>query len=336
MSDNFQATDYFYQPGPLDKYYDLQEQHHWSHSEIDSSNDAKEFPLMSEDFQKIIKCIIMFFLLGDKVIIDNIQNRLVDILGTDDAQRFFMIQSAQELIHVRTYTNIARSIFVTNERFQKLLEDCEKSETIRLKIGYGHNWINNDDATPFERFISAACNEGIFFITQFRIISVIRHTTGNMTGLDEANRFIQNDEEIHRNANVVMAQIILKREADERSISYEQILEEHHGVFNKIVMEAVEIELQSIDDIFSGTTTKLINITEMKETTYRCADTICSLMGYPTIYDVLDATDYAGIETEINGKANFWEINSVYTTPVNTGDVSASDVIRMNISEIDF
>lgn len=333
MSDLTDSSIYFYRPGPLDSFYKKQRELHWTPSEINTSEDAKAFPLLSEDFQKIIKNILMFFLLGDKVIIDNISTRLSTIMGTDDAERFFIIQASQELIHVETYENIARAIFSTAEEFNQLLKDCNDSESIKLKIGYGHKWITSPDIEPFERLISAACNEGIFFFTQFRIISEIRRLSGGMIGLDEANVFIRKDETLHRDANITMATIIVQRIADVRGRSYKDTLHDLQPRFEKVVRDATEVELLSIDDVFSGTSIKSINVDDMKLTAYNCANTIARLMGYSKIYDVEEQSDYADIEVGIDNKANIWERSAAYSA--DSSDLSGV-TFDVSLRNVDF
>ena len=324
-------TKYYMEAGRMDRFADEQLTIRWSASEIDIGKDAETFPKLTPSEQKVIKCILLFFLLGDKVIIKNIDANMMSILPTDDAESFFAIQKSVEVVHVSTYKLVAKAIMTRDEdEFTELLRETQKSKSVRAKIAYGHYWLSREGVSKFERVVSFICNEGIFFFTQFEIISAIKFYTNGMSGLELANSFIRKDELLHRNAGIEIAKILLEKEAFETGQSYEKVRENHRNQFIRVVAGAVKAECEAIKDIFDGVDIKYITEEMMLNEVLCCANDIAVEMGYGKIYDVVRSVKaYATVEKTITSKNNPWERNKTYNL-----EKTSEDDKRYNFQEL--
>ncbi len=319
-------------PGEFEEFYSLQKANDWTVAEISCVQDADDYEKrLSPSEQVMVKCIVMFFLLGDMVVVSNIRKNLMRIFShREDIIKFLTLQESVEYIHMDTYMKIAKSIFTSNMSLlmSMLSEAVDTYVSVSAKIFYGHYWLSKEDADPIDVVLTAICNEGIFFFTQFKIISAIRGEGTRMSGLDDANSFIRVDESIHRDAGVKMLITLIQEKAAETGTPFMEEYEKYEPRFIEIVKDAVEIEILSIKDIFKGATETNISEESMIVEAKCCANDIAEIMRYKKIYQVeRPTTDFTTLELLVKSKANIWERDTKsYVKPNDNSQVDWDNV----------
>lgn len=205
----------------------------WPAHEINLSSDRTQFPNLSPRLQQLYMDLLAFFAPGDGLVCRNVL-RFMSECNSFAESAFFSAQIYIEVVHAEAYGLAITSVLKDKEREQKVFEAVEKCPAVKNKADYLLKYIESD-LPKGERFLAAACSEGIFFVTLFAIIFYFR-SKNKMNGFVLLNEQVAKDETLHRDFYCQAIKAVLRS-----SISDQKALE--------IVREAVEVEIKHIEYI---------------------------------------------------------------------------------------
>ena len=262
----------------------------WSTSEVDTSEDLRDWEILTSSEQHFIKHILAFFAASDGLVMENLALRFFGDVQWAEARAFYGFQIAIEQIHSEQYS-ILIDTYIQNEAEKKqLFNAIETFPCIRKKAEWTHKWINDHNSPFAKRLVAFAIVEGIFFSGAFASIYWLK-SRGIMHGLTFSNELIARDEALHTQFAVLMYSKI------ERKLGEDDI--------HTIVREAVNIEHEFICEAISC---KMIgmNVQLMHQYIEFVADRLCVQLGYKRIYNTGNPFNFMEL-ISIETKANFFE-----------------------------
>lgn len=199
----------------------------WTVNEIDyEEDDIKKFNMLSIQHQNIIKSIILFFTVADKLVISNLDN--LKKVPYESVLNFYKLQEYIESIHDQIYRKSAILYYNDDEKYLKDVEllneiiriseeypdekfdlnnyTCkyfdEKTEdeknifyAVSLKVNMVNKWKNLD--SYMHNLIAFFTIESISFNCLFGIINIFKKKNNGMKYLIDINELVSRDENVH-------------------------------------------------------------------------------------------------------------------------------------------
>lgn len=261
----------------------------WRAEEIDLSKDMKDWEKLSADEQHFISMVLAFFAGSDGIVMENLAGKFMTDVGIAEARAFYSFQIAMEQIHSQTYSVLIDTYIKDGARKRELFNAIDNFPCIQKKADWAKKYI--ECSCPFEtRLVAFACVEGIFFSGAFCSIFWLKKR-GLLNGLCFSNELISRDEGLHCEFAVLL---------------YSKLQTKMKPVlFEKLVREAVEIELEFICDALPC---RLIGMNSdmMSQYIKFVADRLCIQLGYSKLYNAVNP--FAWMELiSLEGKTNFFE-----------------------------
>lgn len=270
-------------------------QNKWFAHQINLLDDYKHVESLSPGDLEFYKFLFTFLGMAEKLVNFNI-DEIVTEFKSHDVDHYYTEQKAMENIHSETYANILNILFNGNvqESF-RYAENIMADDALIAKI----NWLKDkvkSAHTRAEKVLIFLLIEGIFFISSFYSISVLR-VRGLMPGACMANNYISRDELLHTTAAALLYNTMTKScERPKSAWIYD------------LFKSAVEVEYRFICAKGSGVT--LINTSEIKQFLKATADRILKSIGLRAIYGAVPPKNCPLTYMTSTRNTNFFEQES--------------------------
>jgi ribonucleoside-diphosphate reductase beta chain len=218
------------------EYCNKQESNLWLASDINLSEDIKQWDLLTHDEREYIKQILGFFASADGMVNDNIVLNFVSQVNIPEVRYFYYFQMMMEAVHSKTYSQLITTFISSNQERDLLFDSINNHPTISKKADFCHKWLNSNNSF-FERMVAFMAVEGIFFAASFAAIFWLRDRGILANSLGVANEYIMRDETLHAEFAVTL----VNEFSGSDKPSEDRIRE--------IILSAVEIEEMFIADI---------------------------------------------------------------------------------------
>jgi ribonucleoside-diphosphate reductase subunit M2 len=273
--------------------YKKQLESFWQASEIDFSNDFKDYQTLNDDEKNFVKMILAFFAASDGIVNFNIQSRFLNEIKVQEVLVMLGFQYMMENIHGEVYSNMLNNI-ITNEKERKYLFNAiENIESIKLMKDWAFKWIQSRETLSYLIF-AAGIIEGLFFSGAFASIFWLKMMRGKnrlfMEGLVKSNKLISRDEGMHTNSDAAMYKFVTPIPKDE---AY-QMIREAVSLVDKFHRDGIKVDMIGM------------NIRMMDDYIRYVADRLLVLFGYEKLFltsNPFPFMELIGLDT----KGNFFE-----------------------------
>jgi ribonucleoside-diphosphate reductase subunit M2 len=291
--------------------YNKQEGSFWRSTEVDLSNDMKDWDKLTSDEQYFIKNILAFFAGSDGIVNWNISSRFkedIDMLGDKfkEAKLVYGFQEMMENIHGIMYSLLIETYIKDDDEKAHLFNAIETIPCVKQKAEWAMKWIMDKESSFSQRLVAFAIVEGIFFSGSFCAIYWLKKR-GLMPGLTAANEFIARDEGMHTETACIIYKLI----------------DEPIGKSNMYAMldEAIKIEKQFITESIPCDLIGM-NSSTMCQYIEFVADNLLVNLGYDKLYNVEFPSMFSFMDAiSIQGKTNFFEKRPTEYQKANIGSV---------------
>lgn len=264
----------------------------WRITDVDLTNDTAED--LSEDEKNCLFLVLAFFAIADKLVNDNLIERFVSEIKVVAASNFFFVQMHMETTHNVCYHALLNTYVKNRKRLQELKQSVKTIPVIQKKAEWMKKWTQSDYGFPL-RLIAFACAEGILFSGAFYIIFWLKTRSSKMHGLIELNKLISKDEWSHRQFACLLMKHIKHRPPQH--------------LVHQVIAEAVELELEFMDECIPESGLMGLNREVMKEFNYFIANQLLIDLEYDPLFEVTCTyKDFPFIDQiNFSSKANFFE-----------------------------
>tara|TARA_B100001175_G_scaffold137722_1_gene117064 strand:+ start:894 stop:1841 length:948 start_codon:yes stop_codon:yes gene_type:complete len=262
----------------------------WTAEEIDLSKDKNDWDKLNNNEQYFIKNVLAFFAGSDGIVNENITERFINEIDSQEVKCFYGFQEAMENIHSETYSLLIDTYITDEEEKTRLFNGIETIPCVKKKAQWAIKWINDEKSNFATRLVAFACVEGIFFSGSFCAIFWLKKR-GLMPGLTFSNELISRDEGLHTQFAVELY----------KTENYK--LDE--SIIHNIVKDAVDIETEFITQSLPC---NLIGMNSILMTEYIqfVADRLLVQFGYNKLYNNENPFDFMEL-ISMRTKTNFFE-----------------------------
>lgn len=250
---------------------------YWTKAILKPANDLKDWEKMDVHSKKFICNILAFFAGSDRIVMNNLKERLIPEIKIYEAELFMAFQMAMEAIHTEIYGLIIDTLVKDPEERKRLTYAIEKIQSVKDKALWAQKWTHDTGAPLAERLLAYVIVEGIFFSASFCSIHWLKSQGKMLEGLCKSNDRISQDENLHVKFNTTLYNIITSGSYDPniKRLPYSRVCE--------IIHEAVEIEIRFVRDSLPWKLPRM-NSELMVQYVQHVADIILKNMGYQPIY----------------------------------------------------
>lgn len=295
------------------KYWELQQQSHWLHTEISMSSDINDWKLnLSETEKNVIGHILKGFTQSEVFIQEYWGSLVSKWFKKPEIQMMAATFSAFESIHAVAYAYLNQSLGL--EDFAAFLhEPTAKAKIDRLIITKGKS--KSDIAKSLAIF--SAFNEGVNLFSSFAILLNFSRFN-KMKGLGQIIAFSIKDESLHAEAGCWLFRTLIQENPD---IWTDDLKKDIYDA----ARTTIELEDAFIDKAFSLGEIKGLSAKDMKNfIRYRC-NTKLQDLGLKTNWKNIDKESLKNME---------WF--DVYSTGVNHADFFAQRISDYSKGVLDF
>lgn len=324
----------------------------WTDNEIDYSlaDITDSFPKLEEEHQTIIKSILLFFTVADKLVISNLES--LSKVPYKSAGYFFAIQNYIESIHDIIYEKAARlyyndtdkycldmellnHILVNAEKYPNEIfdldnyscpyyekkNDIEKLifQAVTLKVNLMNKWKNVNSFT--HNLVAFFIIENIAFNALFSLINTFKEYNKGLKYIIEINEFVSRDEKIHADFGLYLYKnfIINRLPEDEFKFILKEITDIEIAFLQKIIPKDKKINNRTVNDY----------VNFVKE----YANGITTELEYNNLYEDVEETRPEFNIPQMKVKQNFFERTGTYVT--NNKKVTHENIINLFEDESD-
>jgi ribonucleotide reductase beta subunit family protein with ferritin-like domain len=273
--------------------YKKQLESFWQASEVDFSNDFKDYMTLNKEEKEFIKMILAFFAASDGIVNFNIQKRFMNEIKIQEVLVMLGFQYMMENVHGEVYSNMLNNIITNETERIYLFNAIENIESIKGMKDWAFKWIESKSSLAYLIF-AAGIIEGLFFSGAFASIFWLKMMRGKnrlfMEGLVKSNKLISRDEGMHTNSDAAMYKFVTPISNTEAS----QMIEEAIALVDKFHRDGIKVDMIGM------------NIRMMDEYIRYVADRLLVLFGYEKKYQAINPFPFMeliGLDT----KGNFFE-----------------------------
>ena len=273
--------------------YKKQLESFWQASEIDFSNDFKDYMTLNEDEKTFVKMILAFFAASDGIVNFNIQSRFLNEIKVQEVLVMLGFQYMMENIHGEVYSNMLNNIITNEKERVYLFNAIENIESIKLMKDWAFKWIQSKETLAYLIF-AAGIIEGLFFSGAFASIFWLKMMRGKnrlfMEGLVKSNKLISRDEGMHTNSDAAMYKLVTPIPKDD---AY-QMIQEAVSLVDKFHRDGIKVDMIGM------------NIRMMDDYIRYVADRLLVLFDYDKLFltsNPFPFMELIGLDT----KGNFFE-----------------------------
>jgi len=276
----------------LDRYYQNHLSTFWTPSEIDFSQDIRDWKQKMTDYEKhFIKYVLAFFAGSDGIVNENLIENFYREIQLPEARAFFSIQMAMETIHNETYRISLETLIQDRNEQENLFDAIEQIPSIKKKAQWALKWTDPKTASFTERLIAFVVVEGLFFSGSFCAIFWLK-SRGLLPGICFSNELISRDEGLHCEFGLHLYNNYIVNKLSEKKIK-------------EIVISAFETEKEFIIEALP---VGLIGMNQKNMIQYiqYVADRLLLQMGCTKEYNVENPFSFMEM-ISLEGKTNFFE-----------------------------
>lgn len=259
--------------------YDFYKKHEstiWFAEKPQYSLDEPDLKKLNKDEYHYLMRVLAFFAASDGIVNENLALRFYKDVEDPEARAFYTIQMYQESVHSETYSLLIEAYEKNDKEKEKLFNAIETLPTIQKKANWALKWIDSQESFT-KRLVAFAAVEGIFFSGSFCSIFWLRKRGLFQHGLSVANNYIFLDETLHWQ----FAAALFK----------EKKLKMTQAEFEEIIKEAVEIELDFVNDALPVSLIGM-NADQMSQYIKHVADILAVHFGFDKIYNEDNPFDF--------------------------------------------
>lgn len=167
----------------------------WTVSDIDLSEDYRDWERLNKDEKFFISNVLAFFAASDGIVLENLAARFMNDVQIPEVRCFYGMQIAVENIHSETYSLLIDTYIKDEAEKNRLFNAIESIPIIKKKADWAKKYISSSSSFA-ERLIAFACVEGIMFSGSFCAIYWFKKQ-GKLPGLCFSNEYIARDEGQH-------------------------------------------------------------------------------------------------------------------------------------------
>lgn len=305
----------------------------WTDNEIDYTLDdiTISFPKLEIEHQIIIKSILLFFTVADKLVISNLET--LSKIPYKSAGYFFAIQNYIESIHDIIYEKAARLYYNDTEKYcndrlllDNILKNSEnypneifvldnyscsyyesKNDTeklifqaVTLKVNLMNKWKNVNSF--IHNLVAFFIIENISFNALFSLINTFKEYNVGLRYIIEINEFVSRDEKIHADFGLYLYKNFIINKLPEEEFKYilKEISETEIEFLKKIIPSNKKINNRDVNDY----------INFIKE----YANGITKELNYSPLYNDIEETRPEFSIPQMKVKQNFFERTGTYVT----------------------
>jgi len=272
------------------KMYKQQVASFWTVEEIDLDKDHNDWAKLTEPEQHFFKNVLAFFAGSDGIVLENLVERVLNMVQVQEARCFYGFQIAMENIHSEMYSLLIDTYITSEKEKKKLFNAINTIPSVAKKANWALKWIGDKNANLAELLVAFSAVEGIFFSGSFCSIFWLKKR-GLMPGLTASNELISRDEGMHTDFACLMYSKIVKK-LDQSKV---------HEIFNEAVSIEKEFIIDSIPCRLIGMNSDL-----MSEYIEFVADRLLLQLGYDKIFNSKNPFSFMEM-ISIEGKTNFFE-----------------------------
>jgi len=263
----------------------------WTPSEIDFSQDCRDWKKMTAEEQLFIKYVLAFFAGSDGIVNENLVENFNREIQLPEARAFFSIQMAIETIHSETYRISLETLICDTKEQQELFDAIEKINSIKKKAQWALKWTDPKTASFAERLIAFILVEGLFFSGSFCAIFWLK-SRGLLPGVCFSNELISRDEGLHCEFGLHLYNNYIVNKLSEEKIK--EIVSSAFETEKEFIIEALPVGLIGM------------NQNSMIQYIQYVADRLLLQMGCTKEYNVENPFHFMEM-ISLEGKTNFFE-----------------------------
>lgn len=328
------------------EFYKKQQNIQWTESEIDynKSDIVNFFPELEEETQTIIRSILLFFTVADKMVLGNLES--LTKIPIKSVGYFFAIQNHMEVVHDIIYEKAAKLYYNDDDKYandMELLElilknaeensdevfdlnnyhcsyyenknDVEKLifEAVTLKINLMNKWKNVNSL--IHNLVAFFIIENVSFNALFSLIDTFREYNKGLKYIIDINEFVAKDEKIHADFGLYLYKhfVLNKLPEEEFKFVLKEITDTEILFLRKIISANKKINNRTVDDY--------VNFVKLY------ANGITKELGYSDLYTDVREVDPEFIVPQMKVKHNFFERTGTYVSK--NANVSVNKIINL-------
>lgn len=271
----------------------------WTADEISLSKDIDYWIKLTDSERFILKEILGFFAAADGIVNDNLSINFAVEVSLPEARAFYTLQQYFETVHQEMYFRILNMYVKDEKERERLFRSIETNTYIKKKADWAIRFIGlESDVTkkPFSiRLFAFACVEGVHFASSFATIAWFKKRN-MLPGLSLANEYISRDETTHWQFAALLFSRLVNKPTESK--------------IHEIMSEAVNLEAEFVDNLFSDNPLVGLNSTMMIQYVKSIANLILSTFGYSNLYPgVVNPFNFMQL-IEVPSYSNFFEKES--------------------------
>jgi ribonucleoside-diphosphate reductase subunit M2 len=276
--------------------YQCQVNAYWRASEIDFSEDLKDFENELNDNERtFVKMILAFFAASDGIVNLNIGDNMLNLIQPTEARCAYGFQYMMENVHGEVYSDMLINVVSDPSERDMLMKGFKNVDSIKKMKEWACKWTEDPHTTLAQLVVAFAIVEGVFFSGAFAAIYWLKqqHAGKNvMNGLMKSNKLIARDEGIHTNTGCATYYFVKNKLPEE--VVY-KMFDEAIQLTNQFANDAIKIELIGM------------NSSLMNEYNMHIADRLLTYLGYNKKY--MTNNPFGFMQTiGILNKENFFEV----------------------------
>lgn len=301
----------------IDKFYQTHLSTFWTPSEIDFSQDIRDWKNMTADEQKFIKYVLAFFAASDGIVNENLVENFSREIQIPEVRAFFSIQNAMETVHSETYRISLQTLIQDSNEQKKLFGAIEHISSIKKKAEWALKWTNPETASFVERLIAFVIVEGLFFSGSFCAIFWLK-SRGLLPGVGFSNELISRDEGLHCEFGLHLYNNYIVNKLSEEKIK--EIVTSAFETETEFIIEALPVGLVGM------------NQNSMIQYIQYTADRLLLQMGCTKQYYVHNPFHFMEM-ISLEGKTNFFERRVSEYKKINAESGNTRGIINEDFSQ---
>lgn len=253
--------------------------------------DKQELLTLSKEEREFLLNIFYFFLLGDDVVINFIQEQITSRVTDRSIIGHENIKIANEEIHSESYAFLLDHLAPQDK--QHFIKNISESPFITNKINWCKSIFASNNSLA-RVFLVMIVMELLFFSTSFSSIFWFKNIKKMFLGVASLNEYIARDESQHGACYIYIYNEMITHKLPESEV-------------HKIISEACKIECLFAEEITP--TTIGINKQLLSEYAQFIADDICLKLNYKVIYGVSNPFPFMS-EFTLERKVDFFKKKS--------------------------
>lgn len=266
---------------------------HWIADEADFEADAADFDRLSPELQGLVEGILGIFAFGDRLIINNLEDRVGAFLRTREGKGVLAFIEDQETVHDESYSAQAEGVLRGDAARRDRVFNSVRTMPSVARVADWFRWWGVGTQPAADVFASNAANEGVVFSGCFAGIQLFKDLN-MLPGLVGLNELISRDEGNHCLFSVFVIAERLRRRPDP-------------GVLQGIFREAARIGRGFFADVLPRDAPE-VRSEELGAYVECQADFVLGRLGQPPVFGAANPFGFMEkLALNAVGKSNFFE-----------------------------